>query len=119
MMRVAVCLVALVALLGALAVPGVALAAGCEVLADRADRAECVARAQARAAAQAEVERRVDGPPADDEPRSAAWQQALDESTGFDADALLEPRVLAAVGGLAWFALVVRARLRARRRPRT
>lgn len=98
--------------------PGEALAGGCEVLRNARDRAECMARAEAREAARAEVARQMDAARpagAGGEPRagrSAAWEQALDESDGIDAGALLEPRPIAAVGGLVWFLLVVRARRR-------
>lgn len=108
-----------------LALPGSAAAAGCEVLIDPRDRTECVARASARDAARAEVDRRVAGggsmavAVAEDAPtagRSAAWQQALDEADGVHPGDVLEPRPIAAIIGLAWFGLVMRHRLRARRR---
>ena len=108
--------VALLVALVVLAVPGRALAGGCEVLQDVGDRAECVARAEAREAARAEVERAVGEPREPRAAHSAAWEQALEESEGIDATALLEPRPIAAVGGLAWFLLVLRARRRARAR---
>jgi hypothetical protein len=106
--------------------PSTAGAAGCDVLGDPRDRAECEARESAREQARAEVERRMDdaaspaGTSVDDATpagagRSAAWQQALEESEEFDPTALLEPRPLAAVLGLVWFGLAFRRR---HRRPR-
>jgi hypothetical protein len=100
-----------------LALPGSAMAGGCEVLQDVRDRAECTARAHARDAARAEVERQVAGAtPAGagsaGASHSAAWQEALDEADGLDAGALLEPRPIAAVGGLVWFLVVLRMRRR-------
>lgn len=103
--------------------PGTAVAAGCEVLTDPRDRAECVARESARDAARAEVDRRAAGDGATtiagETPtagRTAAWQQALDEADGVHPGDVLEPRPLAAIIGLAWFGLVLRHRLRASRR---
>lgn len=118
MIRIATTCALLVLLLS---LPGAARAAGCEVLAIPADRAECVARAQAREAARAEVRQRADGgadglAAAPVSGRSAAWQRAVEESQGVDAHELLDARLLAAVGGLAWFAWAVRSRRRARRR---
>lgn len=101
--------------------PGVATAGGCEVLHDTGDRVSCEARAEARSSARAEVERAVadEGPAARASgPQSAAWQDAIDESRGVHLDALLAPRPLAAVIGLAWFGLLVRSRWRARTRSR-
>lgn len=101
-----------------LLLPAGADAAGCEVLRDPADRAACAAREQARTAARAEVQRRVatnvDAREAPAPGRSAAWERAVEESERVDPRELLDLRLLAAVGGLAWFALAVRAR----RRPR-
>ena len=118
-------LVATVAVLASLALPGPALAGGCEVLQDVRDRAECTARAEARDAARAEVARQVDGATpgrsgsddssgSDGQAHSAAWEQALEEADGVDPSALLEPRPIAAVGGLAWFLVVLRSRRRTR-----
>lgn len=101
--------------------PGDAMAAGCEVLGDPRERAECVARQEAREAARAEVQRQADDSSgglaeATTQPRSAAWQAAIEDAEGVDAGVLLEPRPIAAIVGLAWFALVARSRWRARRR---
>lgn len=118
MLRLATIAATLIATLG---VPGVASAAGCEVLGDPAARADCVTRERAREAARAEVRQRTGGgaeglAAAPATGRSAAWQRALEESQGIDARDLLEARLLAAVGGLAWFAWAVRSRWRGRRR---
>lgn len=111
MIRIAATCAALVLLLS---LPGAAGAAGCEVLAVPAERTECVARAQAREAARAEVRQRTAGADgvavAPAAGRSAAWQQALEESEGIDTRELLDLRLLAAVGGLAWFVLALRSR---------
>jgi hypothetical protein len=118
-MRRVVGLLGLIAVGGVLLLaPGSAFAAGCDVLGDPRDRAECEAREVAREQARAEVERRIDGgtSPAG-AGRSAAWQEALDESEAFDPTALLEPRPLAAVLGLVWFGLAMRSRRRRRRPP--
>jgi hypothetical protein len=118
MNRITASSIGLVLALG-VAVPAVAQAGGCEVLQDLRDRAECVARQEARQAARAEVERQLDAARPAREPRerqSAAWEGALDEADAFDPGALLEPRPLAAVGGLAWFLLALRARRRTRER---
>ena len=104
------------------------------MLRDPRERADCVAREQAREQARAQVQRQVDGaassfdaPPSfdapatargassDDRNRTAAWQAAVDEASGVDAGAILEPRPIAALAGLAWFLLVVRVRRRRRR----
>lgn len=110
--------------------PAPARAAGCEVLGDPRDRAECEARAVAREAARAEVERQVGGggaapargagadasSAASSSGRSADWQAAVDEAGAVDPGQLLEPRPLAALGGIVWFLLAVRSRRRARSR---
>ena len=98
------------------ALPAPATAAGCEVIRDARERADCVAKAQARAAAQAEVERRTDDAAGDvGSGRSAAWQRAIDESEGIHLDELLDVRLLAAIGGLAWFWFTWRHQRRRRR----
>ncbi len=104
---------------GFLLAPATAHAAGCEVLGDPRDRAECEARAVAREEARNEVERQMrGGEPASSNAtsssRSADWQAAVDEANGVDPGALLEPRPLAAIGGTLWFLLAVRSRRRAR-----
>lgn len=111
--------------------PASAFAGGCETLDAPADRASCVAKQQAREAARAEVQRQVSerAPSRDDvggaassgsraasSGSSAAWRSAMHEADGVHLDTLLGIRALAAVLGLAWFALVVRARWRRRRR---
>ncbi len=98
--------------------PVSAMAGGCEVLRDARDRAECVARQSAREEARAEVERQLGSRGGGEAGRTAAWQDAVDEANGIDLGALLEPRPIAAVGGLAWFAYLVRSRRRARSRAR-
>jgi hypothetical protein len=95
--------------------PAAAGAAGCEVVADAADRADCVARQAARDAARAQVDRQVtDATPGANgvTGRSAAWDHAMQQADGVHADELFDLRLLAAVGGLAWFGLAVRHRRR-------
>jgi hypothetical protein len=105
-----------------LAAPGGAVAAGCEVLDDPAQRADCEARAQAREAARSEVDRRVDDARSDESGtangRTAAWQDAIEESRGTDAGELLDLRLAAAIGGLAWFWLTLRHQRRRNHRAR-
>jgi hypothetical protein len=119
-----------VALAGAVVLPAPARAAaeptGCAVLGDVRDRAECEARAAAREEARAEVDRQLgergdegSGATVGAATRSADWQAAVDEANAFDASAILEPRPVAAVVGLTWFFLAVRARRRARARARS
>lgn len=106
--------VALALLLGTLAVPGVAGAAGCEVMTDVRERADCVARAEARDAARAEVDRRTTE--AAGRPGGSTLDDALrDRTEAADPDRLLEPRPIAAVAGLLVFFLMVRSRWRRRR----
>ena len=122
-------LVVMPALAGLMLAPASAWAGGGEVLGEPRDRAECAARAAAREAARDEVVRQLGGGEAagtsgrtavsDGDPsRSADWQAAMQEADGVDLGELLEPRPLAAVGGLAWFLFVVRSRRRARARAR-
>jgi hypothetical protein len=125
MVRVTIRMVALTLALCAVGLPATAHAGGCEVLGDPRDRAECQARAVARETARDEVERQLESrsgtaasSDATSSTRSADWRAAMDEADDFDAGALLELRPLAAIGGLAWFALVLRARRRARARVR-
>lgn len=104
--------------------PAGADAAGCEVLQGPRDRAECSARQAAREQARAEVARKVEATPGTstgagaDRSHSDAWDRALHDARGAHPADLVEPRPLAAVVGLAWFGLVARSRLRARRRHR-
>jgi hypothetical protein len=107
--------------IGLLAVPAGAHAAGCEVLTSPGDRARCVAREQARDAAREEVRSQVrhaapDAGATTNDGHTAAWTKALAQSDDFDASTVVEPRPIAAVIGLAWLGLVLRARWRARRR---
>ncbi len=125
MVRVTIRMAALTIALGVIVLPATAQAAGCEVLTDPRDRVECETRAAAREAARDEVDRQLGSRTgaaassnATDSSRSADWRAAMEEADGFDAGALLEPRPLAAVGGIAWFVLAVRARRRARARVR-
>lgn len=111
MLRLACLVVLVLAPVAAWTAPA-ALAAGCEVLVDPAERADCVARQQARVAARAQVRSEVQDRPVPDGERSAAWQRALAEADGVHARDVLEPRPIAAIGGLAWFALALRARRR-------
>lgn len=116
MKRQATCVaVVAAAVLGLL--PSAAGAAGCEVIANAADRADCVARQAARDAARAEVDRQVtDAGPrgASTAGRSAAWERAVQQADGVHADELINLRLLAAIGGITWFALAVRHRRRRR-----
>jgi hypothetical protein len=118
MRRITVGLAAFSAALVLLALPAGATAGGCEVLREPGDRAECLARAKARDVARAEVQREVDGATASSSSgaHSAAWTKAIEEADGVDVSEVVEPRLLAAIGGLAWFFLALRAR---RRRART
>lgn len=116
-MPVTIRMVALTTLLTLLVAPAVSAAAasGCSVLEGARDRVECEARAAAREEARAEVERRIgDGAPgtSGQDDRSSDWQAAVEEANGFDAGAVLEPRPLAALGGLAWFVVALRMRRR-------
>jgi hypothetical protein len=101
-----------------LAIPSTAGAAGCEVIRDAADRADCVARQTARDAARAEVDRQVNGAaPAAGRAsgatgRSAAWDRAMHDANGVHADEVFDLRLLAAIGGLIWFTLALRHRRR-------
>src|SRR5690606_32103479 len=99
--------------------PATALAAGsgCEVLKDAVDRARCEVRAEARDAARAEVQRASqDAAPRSAGASSPAWDAALASAEGPDWRTLLQPRPIAAIGGLVWFLLVLRHRRRAVRR---
>lgn len=107
---------------------GTARAAGCEVLHDPRDRADCVAKEHAREQARAEVARRTNGAAVGDASgdaagsaasragRSAAWQDAMDEATGVHVDEIVDVRLFAAIGGLVWFWLAWRRQRRARAR---
>lgn len=110
-----------IATFGVLLAPSGAQAAGCEVMHDPRERAECAARAQAREAARAEVRRELGAATpgqrgAAAPARTPAWQAAVEEAQRVDASEVLEPRPVAAIVGLVWFAVAVRLRLRRRRR---
>lgn len=94
-------------------------AGGCEVLRVPAERAECVARERARDEARAEVQRQMaDRPAGAEQHRPGRWGSRGAGPVAPDADELIEPRLIAAVGGLLWFFVVARARWRARTRAR-
>lgn len=120
MHRLTVRFAVVIATSGVLLAPSGAQAAGCEVMHDPGERAECAARAQARETARAEVRREVGAAtPGEGEAapaRTPAWQAAVEEAQGVDASEVFEPRPVAAIVGLVWFALALRLRLRRRNR---